>query len=170
LKDYFEHYFQKNSFNVELVTKYMITNIIIIIIAVLLMEAFAWFSHKYIMHGFMWSWHQSHHSKNKTTLEINDLFGIIFGVMSAVLIVLGSKYESLSNLFWFGIGIVCYGFFYFIFHDIIVHQRIKYEFKPKNKYLKRIIKAHHIHHKTYTKDGAEAFGFLYAAKKYASKK
>jgi beta-carotene 3-hydroxylase len=31
-----------------------------------------------------------------------------------------------------------------------------------NPYLQRIIKAHHIHHATRTKDGAVSFGFVYA--------
>ena len=36
----------------------------------------------------------------------------------------------------------------------------------QNKYLIAITKAHHIHHKVHTKHGAEAFGFLYASKKF----
>lgn len=148
----------------------MIFNISLVVVTVIIMEFFAWFSHKYIMHGFMWRWHESHHSKVKSLLEKNDLFGIIFGFFSCLFIVLGSKYESVQILFWIGIGISVYGILYFVFHDIIVHQRIKLSFSAKNKYLKRIIKAHHIHHKTHTKEGAEAFGFLYADKKYASKK
>jgi beta-carotene 3-hydroxylase len=32
--------------------------------------------------------------------------------------------------------------------------------------MKRIMKAHYVHHKVHTREGAEAFGFLYAPKKY----
>jgi beta-carotene 3-hydroxylase len=35
--------------------------------------------------------------------------------------------------------------------------------------MKRIMNAHFVHHKTHTKEGAEAFGFLYAPKKYSTK-
>jgi beta-carotene 3-hydroxylase len=35
--------------------------------------------------------------------------------------------------------------------------------------MKRIMYAHYVHHKTHTKEGAEAFGFLYAPKKYEKK-
>jgi len=38
------------------------------------MEGVAWFTHKYIMHGIMWNWHQSHHVHHKNALEKNDLF------------------------------------------------------------------------------------------------
>lgn len=148
----------------------MVINIFIIIVTVFLMECFAWFSHKYIMHGFMWVWHKSHHSNRKGTLEINDLFGIIFGLISALLIVFGSINNKWYYCFWIGLGIFIYGVLYFVFHDVIVHQRLKFSFSIKNKYLRRIVKAHHIHHKISTKDGGEAFGFLFAKKKYSSKK
>ncbi|MES2794434.1 MAG: beta-carotene hydroxylase [Bacteroidota bacterium] len=148
----------------------MVFKIAVIIVSVLFMECLAWFSHKYIMHGFMWRWHQSHHSRGKELLEKNDLFGIIFGMISCLFIIVGNLYQSLEILIWIGVGILVYGIFYFIFHDIIVHQRVKVRFSTNNSYLKRIIKAHHIHHKSQTKDDAEAFGFLYAQKKYSSKK
>ncbi len=147
----------------------MLKNSLIILISVIAMEAFAWFSHKYIMHGIMWHWHISHHEKHKNKFEKNDLFGLIFGSISALFLIIGSEISQLNFIAYIGIGIALYGIFYFIFHDIIVHKRIKIDFNIKNTYLKRIIKAHHIHHKTTSKLGAEAFGFLYASKKYSSK-
>jgi len=69
-------------------------------------------------------------------------------------------------LFWIGLGITGYGIFYVIFHDIIVHRRIKIPYKATTQYMKRLIRAHKVHHKYTAKDGAEAFGFLYAPKKY----
>ena len=33
----------------------------ITIAAVIGMEFMAWFTHKYIMHGVLWSWHEDHH-------------------------------------------------------------------------------------------------------------
>ena len=38
--------------------------ILILILTFLFMEFVAWFSHKYIMHGFLWSWHKDHHKKD----------------------------------------------------------------------------------------------------------
>jgi beta-carotene 3-hydroxylase len=66
-------------------------------------------------------------------------------------------------------GVLCYGLFYFIFHDVIVHQRIRWRVTRKSKYLQRIINAHYIHHSKHSKDGCEAFGFLIAPKKYCPK-
>lgn len=141
-------------------------NTSLIIGTFLFMEGVAWFTHKYIMHGFLWSWHRSHHVKHPHTLERNDLFALVFSIPSITTIVLGYELESISWLRYIGYGILCYGIFYFIFHDIIVHRRIKIHFPTSNKYMKRIMNAHYIHHKTHTKNGAEAFGFLYAPKKY----
>lgn len=130
------------------------------------MEAFAWLTHKYIMHGFMWRWHKSHHVHHKNSLERNDLFSVVFGLTSTLIIIAGSEIPKYSNLIWIGLGIATYGLFYFVFHDIIVHRRVKIKYKATSQYMKRIMKAHFVHHEVHTKDGAEAFGFLYAPKKY----
>lgn len=144
----------------------LLIGIVLTIGTFLLMEGVAWFTHKYIMHGFLWRWHRSHHTVHNHVLERNDLFALVFSVPSVLLIVLGYEIEFISYFKYVGFGILAYGLFYFIFHDIIVHQRIKIRYKAKSRYMKRIIKAHYLHHETHTKKGARAFGFLFAPKKY----
>ncbi|MDX1903987.1 MAG: sterol desaturase family protein [Thermonemataceae bacterium] len=131
------------------------------------MEGVAWFTHKYVMHGFLWSWHKSHHSPRHGIFEKNDLFAIVFSVPSMLTIVVGFEVPSLAFLKWIGFGILAYGIFYVLFHDILVHRRVKIKFIARNPYLRRMIRAHKVHHKYREKEGAEAFGFLYAPKKYA---
>jgi beta-carotene 3-hydroxylase len=80
------------------------------------MEFVAWFTHKYVMHGFLWSWHASHHSIRKGIFERNDLFAIVFSIPAIVLIILGSHY-SIYEIMFIGFGITAYGIFYLIFHD-----------------------------------------------------
>lgn len=143
--------------------------ILIVLVTFLFMEGVAWFTHKYIMHGILWTWHRSHHKAHNHFFERNDLFAIVFSIPSIVLIVVGFQVESLDILKYFGFGIMGYGLFYSVFHDIIVHRRIKIKFKARSAYMKRIMNAHYVHHKTHTKEGAEAFGFLYAPKKYSAK-
>ncbi len=118
------------------------------------------------MHGFMWRWHESHHVHHKNALEKNDLFSVVFGITSTLTIMIGAEIPRFWPLIWIGLGIATYGIFYFIFHDIIVHRRIKIKYKATHKYMKRIMKAHYVHHEVHTKEGAEAFGFLYAPKKF----
>jgi beta-carotene 3-hydroxylase len=144
-------------------------NILIAITTFFFMEGVAWFTHKYIMHGFLWSWHKSHHAPYEGIFERNDLFAIVFSLPAILCIVIGLEVEGLGILFWIGIGITGYGIFYVLFHDIIVHRRIKIPYKATTRYMKRLIRAHKIHHTCSQKEGAEAFGFLYAPKKYQPK-
>ena len=145
----------------------ILINILIVIGTFFFMEGVAWFTHKYIMHGILWSWHRSHHKVHNHALEMNDLFAVVFSIPSILTIYLGyNNYKEFWWLLYIGIGILGYGIFYFIFHDVIVHRRIKIPFKAKSKYMKRIMRAHYVHHEKHTKEGAEAFGFLYAPKKY----
>jgi beta-carotene 3-hydroxylase len=141
-------------------------NVVIALATFVGMEGVAWWTHKYIMHGFMWRWHQSHHNHHPGFLERNDWFSVVFSLVAVGMVVVGFEIEPLWFLAPIGIGVTLYGIFYFIFHDIIVHRRIKIRFTTRNSYLKRIIRAHYIHHKVHKREGAEAFGFLYAPKKY----
>lgn len=135
----------------------------------LLWEFIAWFSHKYIMHGFLWNWHKSHHTVHHHSLERNDLFALIFSTPCIGILYYATLVNYNVYLISAGIGIFCYGAFYLIFHDIIVHQRIKWRLGKKSRYLQRIINAHYVHHSKHSKEGCEAFGFLIASKKYEPK-
>ena len=130
----------------------------------ILMEGVAWFTHKYIMHGFLWTWHKDHHVHGKGFFEWNDLFAVIFASVAITLILLGS--QEFNWMFWMGCGITAYGIGYFLVHDVFVHQRVKFLRNANTPYAKALRRAHKIHHKTLTKHGAESFGFLWVAKKY----
>ena len=132
--------------------------ITVLIFTFLLMEFMAWFSHKYIMHGFLWVLHQDHHKKDhKSWFERNDIFFIF--------VVLWSDFD-----FFFGlpiaIGIFLYGLTYFLVHDIFIHQRFKIFRNIDNKYARGVRRAHKIHHKNINKNGGECFGMLFVPKKY----
>ncbi len=146
----------------------IITDICIVLCGFIAMEAIAWFSHKYIMHGFMWNWHRSHHEPRTGRFEKNDLFGILFSFISMYFIFSGSL-ADFDWRFFFGIGIMLYGFAYFIVHDVFVHQRLPFLKKTNTAYFQAMRYAHKIHHKVRTKEGAEAFGFLFVSKKYLRK-
>ncbi len=144
----------------------MLLNVALVLGTFLFMEGVAWFTHKYVMHGFLWSWHRDHHTHHKGFLEWNDLFAIVFSSIAITLIVTGTNLPEYEFLAWIGGGVTLYGICYFLFHDIIVHRRVKMKIDTSGRYMQRIMRAHYIHHKIHTKQGAEAFGFLYAPKKY----
>lgn len=126
----------------------------------LAMEGVAYLMHRYLMHGPLWFLHESHHRPRRGLFELNDLFGLFFAIPSIVLIYLGTHGQP--PLLGVGLGMTAYGAAYFGFHDVIVHRRIRNAFVPRHPYLKRIVRAHLIHHRTLTREGAVSFGFLYA--------
>ncbi len=132
----------------------------------LLMEAVTWFTHKYIMHGFLWYLHEDHHQpKYSNIFEKNDLFFVIFAIPSILLFYYGLK-GGLNFRFFIGLGILLYGMAYFLVHDVLIHRRFKWFDKTKNPYLTGLRKAHKRHHKHLGKEDGECFGMLYVPKKY----
>lgn len=133
------------------------------------MEFMAWFTHKYIMHGFLWSLHKDHHKKDHDSwFERNDAFFIFYAVVSMSFIMLGAE----TN-FWYGwplgFGILAYGIAYFTVHDIFIHQRFKIFRNANNRYAKGIRRAHKMHHKHLGKEDGECFGMLVVPFKYFKK-
>lgn len=139
--------------------------ILIISIVFIFMEFVAWFLHKYIMHGFGWYMHEDHHKPHKKKLEKNDFFGLLFALISFILILTGFL-GGFDIRFPIGIGVAFYGIGYFLVHDIFFHRRIKLKYRPKSEYIKRVLNAHAIHHQKSTPHKGICFGFLYASKKY----
>jgi beta-carotene 3-hydroxylase len=132
-------------------------------------EFVAWCSHKYIMHGILWRWHKSHHTRHDHALEKNDLFAVVFSIPSIGLFYYFSQIQYNPYMLAVALGIFCYGLFYLVFHDVIVHQRIKWRPSKRSTYLQRMINAHYVHHSRHEKEDCEAFGFLYAPRKYEAK-
>ena len=81
-------------------------------------EFVAWFTHKYIMHGFLWVWHKSHHTIHDHALEKNDWFAVVFSIPSITLFYYFSQVSYNPYGLSVGLGILCYGIFYLAFHDI----------------------------------------------------
>ncbi|WP_188374136.1 sterol desaturase family protein [Winogradskyella haliclonae] len=131
-----------------------------------IMEFNAWFTHKYIMHGFLWSLHKDHHHKDHDSwFERNDAFFIFYAVVSMVCFYLWS-YEGIWFTLPIGLGILAYGIAYFIVHDIFIHQRFKWLRNIDNKYARGVRRAHKIHHKHLGKHKGENFGMLIVPFKY----
>lgn len=132
------------------------------------MEGVAWFTHKFVMHGLLWSWHKDHHQPEHKHgwWERNDLFFLVFAIPSITLFFFGVN-NFAAPMFWIGLGILVYGMAYFFVHDIFIHQRfppiLKY---TDNAYFRAIRKAHKVHHKHMGKEHGECFGMLLVPFKY----
>jgi beta-carotene 3-hydroxylase len=144
----------------------IIIKILIVLAAFIVMEAVAWFSHKYIMHGLLWSFHKDHHKKeSKGFFEHNDFFFLLFAIPGIVCLFVGLN-NNYNYLFFIGLGITLYGLAYFIVHDIFIHQRFKILKNIDNPYFKAIRRAHKVHHKHINKEDGECFGMLWIPFKY----
>ncbi|MBU3821392.1 sterol desaturase family protein [Flavobacteriaceae bacterium XHP0103] len=130
------------------------------------MEFMAWFTHKYIMHGFLWNLHKDHHKKDHDSwFERNDAFFLFYAVVSIGFFLLW-KYTSFWPGLPIGLGIFAYGVSYFIVHDIFIHQRFKLFRNANNWYAKGVRRAHKMHHKHLGKEDGECFGMLIVPFKY----
>ena len=83
----------------------------LVILSFVGMEFMAWFTHKYIMHGLLWNWHEDHHKPHHEKngfFEKNDLFFSCFcdskcyplysrntGTIAFLIIVCWNWYQSL---------------------------------------------------------------------------
>ncbi|UGB02471.1 sterol desaturase family protein [Leclercia sp. G3L] len=135
-------------------------NTAIVLLTVAAMELIAALAHKYIMHGWGWGWHESHHEPRTSWFEVNDLYAVVFAVLAIVLIALGTW--GIWPLQWIGAGMTLYGALYFMVHDGLVHQRWPFRYIPRRGYLKRLYLAHRLHHAVRSKEDCVSFGFLYA--------
>ena len=145
----------------------VLVNILIFIGVAAFMEYVAWFTHKYVMHGFLWVLHEDHHRPQHRGLQKNDWFALFFSLVSMFLIAAG------LILWWTplvsaGFGMALYGIGYVLFHDVMFHRRIRgLRIRPRGAYLQRIVRAHKVHHQNSDPRDGVAFGFLYASKQYA---
>jgi len=141
---------------------------LITLVTFCVMEFVAWSAHRFLMHGYFWSWHQDHHDpklKADDFFEKNDRFFLVFALPSFLCFLTG----LLSPLHFFtfiGLGILIYGVCYFLVHDVFIHQRFKWFRNSNWAYFRAIRKAHKVHHKHLGKEDGECFGMLWVPLKY----
>ncbi|MEZ4966837.1 MAG: sterol desaturase family protein [Saprospiraceae bacterium] len=136
------------------------------------MEFMAWFTHKYLMHGLLWSWHEDHHKpkhEKQGFFEKNDRFFLVFAIPSMICYMIG----GLTTHFWvlfIGVGISLYGLTYFLIHDVYIHRRFSWFKQLDSKYSRAILRAHGTHHARRDKDDCESFGLLVVHPKFFKKR
>lgn len=139
--------------------------ILITMFTFVIMEGMAWLSHRFVMHGFMWHFHEDHHQPHNKKFERNDVFFLIYAIPSWLLTMFGSM-NHFDYRFFIGFGIFLYGIAYFLVHDVLIHRRFKWFDNTDNLYFRAIRKAHKIHHKNQYKEDGECFGMLFVPLKY----
>ncbi len=130
------------------------------------LEIFSYIVHRWFFHGILWRIHETHHIAAKGAFEFNDIFSLIFGGISILLLVFAEHPLSESIVFPVGLGIAVYGVIYFIVHDLFTHRRFL-PFGSDSKILLTIRAAHQKHHQTADKKGIEPYGlFVFNFRKF----
>ena len=130
-----------------------------------IMEFMAWSTHRFVMHGFMWYFHEDHHVPHQKTFEHNDVFLLIYAIPSWLCIMLGMMNASVVSVS-IGFGILLYGIAYFLVHDVLIHRRFKWFDNTDNWYFRALRKAHKVHHKNQGKEEGQCFGMLWVPFRY----
>jgi len=136
------------------------------------MEFMAWFTHKFVMHGFLWKWHQDHHlpkHEKEGFFEKNDRFFLVFAIPSMFCYIFGTATPHFWVMF-VGVGISLYGITYFLIHDVYIHRRFSWFKQLDSKYSRAILRAHGTHHSKRDKYDGESFGLLVVDTKFFKKR
>lgn len=75
----------------------------VLVFAFCMMEVMAWATHKFVMHGLMWHFHEDHHGKKGGFFERNDIFFLIYAIPSWLCIMFGMMYDVYFAV-WIGYG------------------------------------------------------------------
>ncbi len=145
---------------------------LIILSAVVGMEFMAWFTHKFVMHGFLWKWHEDHHlphHEKEGFWEKNDRFFLVYALPSMLCYMYGS-YSKTWEILCIGVGISIYGLIYFLIHDVYIHRRFNWFKLLDNAYSRAILRAHGAHHAKRDKEDGESFGLLVVDTKFFKKR
>ena len=100
---------------------------------------------------------------NRTTvhdhaLERNDWFAVVFSIPSIALFYYFSQVNYNRMDYQLAWDTLLWNIYSIAFHDIIVHQRLKW--RPENEAaLQRMIHAHYVHHSKHTKEDLRLLGF-----------
>ncbi|GAB4198720.1 MAG: sterol desaturase family protein [Bacteroidia bacterium] len=143
--------------------------ILITILTYILMEGVTWMMHKYVMHGFMWKFHEDHHDVRKQEhpfFQKNDVFFLMFAIPSILMFLIGTLLDGYTFLIFIALGVTLYGLTYFLIHDVLIHRRFKFLDKYDNPYFRALRKAHKAHHKHLGKEDGECFGLLLVPRKF----
>jgi beta-carotene 3-hydroxylase len=129
--------------------------LLIVLVTLVAMEPITYLAHRYVMHGVGQGWHISHHRRRRGRVERNDLYPVVFAVLTFALMLTGVVVEPLAVLLPIGIGITLYGLGYLFVHEVYIHRRFR-RFAVRLRPFERLADAHALHHRF----GGEPYGFL----------
>jgi beta-carotene 3-hydroxylase len=127
---------------------------VIVLVALAAMEAVSYLTHRFVMHGFGFGIHRSHHQVNDGGFELNDLYPAMFSSVAIMAFGVGTAMPS-RTLLLIGTGITLYGVSYLFVHEIYIHRRLEWV-QGRYRLLELLKRCHRVHHLY----GGEPYGML----------
>lgn len=131
------------------------------VIAVL-MDFWSALLHGKVWHTWLWPVHRSHHEPRTGTFELNDAFALLHAPVAMALILWGCAGPAIvwrEVAFGVGIGMTVFAVGYGVVHDGLVHGRLPVKFLLRSRAIRKIVRAHEIHHKGVT--GGAPYGLFF---------
>jgi beta-carotene 3-hydroxylase len=119
------------------------------------MEPVTYLVHRFVMHGWLWQLHASHHAKRPNRWERNDWFPVMFASIVMLAMAAGFNVGGAHVIVPLAVGTTLYGIAYACVHDVYTHRRFGL-FRRRSALLEPLARAHRAHHQF----GAEPYGML----------
>ena len=133
----------------------MVSAALVVLVAFAAMEAVSYLTHRFVMHGFGFGIHKSHHVNRDGGFELNDLYPMMFSSVAILSFTAGTFLPALRELVLVGTGVTLYGAAYLFVHEIYIHRRLL-RLQRRYRPLEWMKSSHRIHHLF----GGEPYGML----------
>lgn len=128
------------------------------------MEPITYAVHRWVMHGWGWAWHASHHRPATGRFEANDRFPVVFAALAGAAMATGFAVAAVAWLVPLTWGVSAYGAVYLAVHDLFIHARWRRRApasvgageRHRWPVLDQLAAAHAGHHRS----GGEPYGML----------
>lgn len=121
-------------------------SVLIVAAAFLAMEPITALTHRFVMHGVGRALHRSHHRRDVTGWELNDLYPLAFASIVMMAMAVGFNVAGFGWLVPIGVGVTLYGACYALVHDVYIHRRLGWFGDRQVALLERLGAAHRVHH------------------------
>lgn len=126
-----------------------------VVVGFVAMEPVTYVVHRFVMHGWLWSLHASHHAQRPDRWERNDWFPVMFASLVMIAMAIGFNVGGADVIVPVAVGTTVYGLAYACVHDLYTHRRFGV-FHTRVAWLEPLARAHRAHHQF----SAEPYGML----------
>lgn len=139
------------------------------VVTAVAMDVWAALLHGAVWHGPLFPIHRSHHAP-RGRLEANDALSFLHAPIAIALVLYGCRAAPglcREVAFGVGVGMTVFGLAYVVVHDGLVHGRLPVAFLERSRYLRRVARAHRVHHRETA--GGAPYGLFFGPHELAAR-